>query len=174
MEFIFETNYDKKSLSTMAEILRKTIRKKRNKRTHILGWLVILFAILISIPSEGEEFIIDAKTIITWVVVIIMALTLIFEDKINGYIARKRMLAGTEKATTTFKEESYSSETKIGKSEFYYKNIKEITETDDYFVFVFDQSHAQIYDKKSISSGTVDEFREFIARKIEKEVQRIK
>ena len=39
MEFIFETNYDKKTVAAMAEALRKTIRKKRNKRTHILGWL---------------------------------------------------------------------------------------------------------------------------------------
>lgn len=174
MEFIFETNYDKRTLSIMAEALRKTIRKKRNKRTHIMGWIIVLLAILISIPSKGEEFVIDVNTIITWTVVAIMILVLIFEDRINGYIARKRMLTGTEKATTTFKEESYSSETKIGKSEFYYKNIKEIAETEDYFVFVFDQSHAQIYDKKSISGGTVDEFREFIARKTEKEVKKIK
>ena len=174
MEFIFETNYDQKGISAMAEALRKTVRKKRSKRTHILGWLIILFAILISIPAKGEEFILEARMIITWIVVLIMAITLIFEDKINGYIAKKRMVTGLDKATTTFKEENYIIETKIGKSEFYYKNIKEIAETDDYFVFIFDQSHAQIYDKKSISGGTVDKFREFITRKTEKEVQKIK
>ena len=36
MEFIFETNYDQKGISAMAEALRKTVRKKRSKRTHIL------------------------------------------------------------------------------------------------------------------------------------------
>lgn len=174
MEFIFETNYDQKGISAMAEALRKTVRKKRSKRTHILGWLIILFAILISIPVKGEEFVLETRMIITWIVVLIMAITLIFEDKINGYIAKKRMLTGMDKAKTTFKEENYIIETNIGKTEFYYENIKEIAETDDYFVFVFDQSHAQIYAKKGIASGNVDDFRKFIIEKTEKKIQEIK
>ena len=174
MEFIFETNYDAKGILAMAAVLRKTIRKKRNRRTHIMGWLVILMAILLVVPAKGEEFVIESSDIITWIVVIIMILVLIFEDKINAYIARKRMLKGTEKSITTFKEENYTSETKIGKSEFHYDNIKEIAETNDYFVFIFDQSHAQIYDKKGITSGTIDEFRKFISEKTKKEVQKIK
>lgn len=174
MEFIFETNYDTKAISTMAKAMRKTIRKKKNKRTRLIGWLVILLAISISIPSKGEDFTIEASHVITWIAVIIMALVLMFEDKMNGYIAQKRMLEGTEKATTIFKEDSYISETQIGKTEFNYENIKEIAETDDYFVFIFDYIHAQIYDKKSISSEMIDAFREFIAKKTEKEVQKIK
>ena len=98
----------------------------------------------------------------------------IFEDKINGYIAKKRMVTGLDKAKTTFKEEKYISETKIGKTEFYYENIKELAETEDYFVFVFDQSHAQIYAKKGIASGNIDDFRKFIIEKTEKKIQEIK
>lgn len=101
-------------------------------------------------------------------------LVLIFEDKINGYIAKKRMLTGTEKSKTIFKEESYISEMKIGKTEFHYENIKEIAETKDYIVFVFDQSHAQIYDKKALESKNIDDFIKFITEKTGKEVQRIK
>lgn len=173
MEFIFETNYDQKGISAMAEALRKTVRKKRSKRTHILGWLIILFAILISIPAKGEEFVLEARMIITWIVVLIMAITLIFEDKINGYIAKKRMVTGLDKAKTIFKEKKYISETKIGKTEFYYDNIKEIAETEEYIVFAFDQSHAQIYDKKSISGGTIEEFRKFIVEKTGKSIENI-
>ena len=61
--------------------------------------------------------------IITWLVIIVMIITLLFEDKINGYIARKRMITGMEKSITTFKEDSYISETNIGKTEFYYNTI---------------------------------------------------
>ena len=85
MEFVFETTYDQRAISEMAKALRKTIRKKRNKRTHILGWLVILFAILISIPEKGEQFVVTGSAVLTWIVVFIMILVLIFEDKINGY-----------------------------------------------------------------------------------------
>lgn len=173
MEFVFETNYDQKGISAMAEALRKTIRKKKSKRTHISGWIIILLAILISIPSKGEEFVLKARMVITWIVVLIMAITLIFEDKINGYIAKKRMVTGLDKAKTIFKEDKYISETKIGKTEFYYENIKELAETKDYFVFVFDQSHAQIYDKKGISGGTEEEFKKFIVEKTGKSIETI-
>lgn len=174
MEFVFETTYDQRAISEMAKALRKTIRKKRNKRTHILGWFVILFAILISIPEKGEQFVVTGSAVLTWIVVFIMILVLIFEDKINGYIAKKRMLAGTESVTVTFKEDGYVSTSSIGKSEWHYKNIQQIAETEEYFIFVFDQSHAQVYNKKGLVSGNIDDFRKFIAEKTEKEVQKIK
>ena len=46
MEFIFETIYDQKGISVMAEALRKTIRKKRSKRSHICAILIIILAVI--------------------------------------------------------------------------------------------------------------------------------
>ena len=173
MEFIFETIYDQKGVSVMAKALRKTIRKKRSKRTRIFGAIIVLCAIMLTIPEEGEEFIVTGSMIATWVTVGIMTLTLLFEDKINGYIARKRMLTGMHKSITTFKEDCYTSETELGKTEFYYNNIHVLAETDEYFVFLFKPNHAQIYDKKGMKQGSLDEFRSFIEQKTEKEFQRI-
>lgn len=171
MEFIFETKYDQKGITTMAKALRKTIRKKRSRRSHIFGIIIILCAILLSLPEKGEAFVITGNLVITWVAV--MAVTLLFEDKLNGYIARKRMLPGMDKSLVTFKEDSYLSETAVGKTEFYYNNINTIAETDEYFVFIFNQNHAQIYDKKGTKEGTIEGFRAFITQKTEKEIQRI-
>ena len=96
---------------------------------------------------------------------------LLFEDKINGYVARKRMLPGLDKAVVTFHEDCYCSETEIGKSELKYNKIIMLAETADYFVFVFSQSHAQVYNKHSITGGTLEEFREFIKGVTEREIQ---
>ena len=98
---------------------------------------------------------------------------MIFEDKLNGYIARKRMLPGLQKATVTFKAEGYHSETEIGSSEFKYSTIMLLVETANYFVFVFSQNHAQVYDKKSMTGGTMEEFRAFIKSATGKEIQNI-
>lgn len=173
MEFIFETIYDQKGISVMAEALRKTIRRKRSKRSRIWAVIIIIFALIISFPQK-EEFVLKSNTIITWIVVAIMIVVLLFEDKINGYIARKRIITGMNKSITTFKEESYISETNIGKTEFYYDNIKIIAETNEYFIFIFDQSHAQIYDKNGLKSGTLEEFKSFIERKTETKIEKIK
>jgi len=173
MEFIFETMYDQKGIAVMAEALRKTIRKKRSKKQHVWAMLIIILGIILSMPKNNEEFKITFNFIITWVAIITMVVVLIFQDKINGYIARKRMIAGMEKSITTFKEDSYISETNIGKTEFYYKNIQEIAENNNYFIFIFDQSHAQIYDKNGITKGSIDEFKKFITQKTEKEIQNV-
>ena len=160
MEFIIETIYNQESITAMAKTMRKTVRRKRNKRTRIAGWIIIILALLLTIPSKDKEFVLEANMIVTWIVVLIMGLVILFEDKINAYIAKKRMVKGTEKAVTEFKDESY-------------KNIIQIAETKEYFIFIFDNSHAQIYDKNKFTKGTVEEFRTFIYEKTGKEIKNI-
>lgn len=173
MEFKFETAYNQEAISVMAKAIRKTARKKRSRRSHIFGVVVIILALLLTLPLGDKEFVLDFRTIITWLVALILALTLIFEDAINGYVARKRMLPGLAKATVTFNEDGYHSETEIGSSEFKYSTIMMLAETADYFVFVFSRSHAQIYDKKSLTGGTMEEFRAFIKKATGKEIQNV-
>lgn len=173
MEFKFQTAYDQKAITSMAKALRKTVRKKRSRRSHVFGAIVIVLSIMLALPLGDEKFVLDFRTVITWLVSAILLFVLLFEDRINGYIARKRMLPGLAQATVTFHAEHYCSETEIGKSEFKYDNITHLAETVDYFVFIFSQSHAQIYDKKSISGGTLEEFRAFISGVTGKEIEKI-
>ncbi len=168
MEFIFETTYNQKALTAMAKGIRKTARKKRTKRSHIFGWIVIAIAILLTLADINDGFAITANKIVTWIATLVILVVLLFEDKINGYVARKRMLAGTEKSKATFSEEGFSSETEVGKTEWNYDRILMLAETKDYFIFVFSASHAQVYDKNNLSGGTVDEFRKFICERTEK------
>lgn len=92
MEFIFETHYDQKGISLMAKALRKTIRKKKSRRSHIWAIIIIILAIMLSLPEKNEEFVITFNLVATWAAVAIMASVLIFEDKLNGYIAKKECL----------------------------------------------------------------------------------
>lgn len=173
MEFRFETAYNQKAITTMAKAIRKTARRTRSRRSHVFGVIVMILAVLLTLPFGDKEFALDFKTVITWGVAAVLLFTLIFEDKINGYIARKRMLPGLDRATVTFREEGYHSETEIGSSDFKYDTIMLLAETEDYFVFVFSQSHAQVYNKKTIEGGTVEEFRKFITSVTGKTIQSI-
>lgn len=173
MEYRFETAYNQEALTVMAKALRKTVRKKRSHRSHILGTVVVILALMLTVPFGDKEFVLEFKTILTWFVAAVLIFTLIFEDKINGYVARKRMLPGLDKSLVVFGPDCYNSETPLGKSEFKYNNIIVLAETEKYFVFVFSQSHAQVYDKTSISGGTIDDFREFIKSVTGLEMQRV-
>ena len=173
MEFTFDTVYDQKAVTAMARGLRKTIRKKRSRRSHIFGWLVVLFILLLTVPLSGEKLVVEGRTIITWAAGAVILAALIFEDRLNAWFARRRMMPGTDRATSIFGEESYSSETAAGKTQWRYDNIREIAENSSYFVFVFDQRYAQVYDKRTMSGGTEEEFRDFIRSRTGKEIKRI-
>ena len=173
MDFKFETAYNQEAVTVMAKALRKTMRKKKSRRSHMLGVIVVIFAILLTLPLDGKEFVLDFRTVITWIVSAILVLTLLFEDKINGYIARKRMLPGLDKSVVTFNEDGYLSETPVGKSEFKYGNIVMLAETAEYFIFIFSQNHAQVYDKRTLSGGTQEEFRQFIQNVTGKKIQSV-
>ena len=170
MEFTIETQYNAKTMASMARALRKTIRKKHSRRSHIFGWTVVVLALLLLI-SHGFSF--DFRTISTSIAVLVILTVFLFEDRINGYVAYKRLLPGTEKAVTVFSENSFISTTDIGKSEWTYDKMILIAETADFFVFIFSASHAQLYDKRNIQGGTADDFRRFIETATEKQVQAI-
>ena len=68
MEFVFETDYDSKAMTAMARGLRKTVRKKHSRRSHIFGWIVIVLALLLSWPSDQ----VTGKDVITWIAAAIL------------------------------------------------------------------------------------------------------
>ena len=162
MNFKIETEYNIKTLTVMAKALRKTVRKKRNLRSRIIGIIVLILALLLILPLGGKVFTFDFRTIITIIAALVLLLTLIFEDKLNGYVAKKRMLPGLDKSIVTFYEDNYFSETPLGKSEFNYENVKYFAENSDYFVFIFSESHAQIYSKNGLTGCSTAEFRSYI------------
>ena len=174
MEFTFTTAYNQKAMTAMAYTLRKTIRKKHNRRSHILGWIIVVFGLLLSIPIGKDDFQISFQSVLTWVIVLILIIVLLLEDSINGYVARRRGLPGLEQATTTFTPEGYHSSTAVGSSDFHYNNIVMIAETNDYFVLIFSQSHAQVYDKSSITGGSIDSFRQFIQEQTGKTIYKVR
>ena len=172
--FTFETTYNQKAMTTMARALRKTVRKKHSRRSHIFGWIITVLALLLILPIGERTFTLDFRTVLTLIAILVIVVALLFEDQINGYIARKRMLPGTAFALCTFGEDGYVSETKAGKTEWKYDNIETIAETKDYFVFLFGKNHAQVYDKNSLQGGSIEEFRTFLVKKTEKEFWSVK
>lgn len=173
MEFTFTTAYDQKAMTAMARALRKTIRKKRSHRAHIFGWIVVVLGLLLTLPFGRDHYEVTARTVITWIAVVVILFVFFKEDAINGYIARKRMLPQLLSATTVFAAEGYHSSTEIGSSDFHYESIVAIAETADYFVFLFSKNHAQVYDKNSITGGTVDAFRTFIQNAAGHDIQKL-
>ncbi len=145
----FETDYNMETLTAMAKGLRKTVRRKRSRRVHIFAAVVLVLGILTILAT-------------------------VFEDRLNAWFARKRLLPGTEHAAATFEEDGYVSATGVTESRFSYAQIVAVAETARYFVFALSSHHTQAYDKRTIRGGSVEDFRAFIAEKTGKLVENIK
>ncbi len=165
MNFTFETAYTPASMSVMAKALRKTIRAKHSKRSHRFGFLVLLLGLILMLSAEAVTF----RLVLTVVALAAILLALIFEDRINGYFAYKRILPGTQSSIVQFYEDGYHSETAVGTSDFRYDSIVMLAEHKDYFILIFSASHAQLYDKHTLTGGSCEAFKSFISEKTRKE-----
>ncbi len=168
--YTIETHYDLKALTAMGKALRKTIRKKHSKRSHFLGILAVILGLLLLLATGFS----GVRSVLTLLAILVIVLALIFEDSLNGYVAQKRGLPGTEYAVTTFCEENYRSVTKIAESTFSYEPILRFARCGDCFVFVFSPNHGQVYDIRTLTGGSADDFAAFIERKTQKTLENIK
>lgn len=173
MEFTFITIYNQKATSAMARALRKTVRAKRSRRSHVFGWVVIAAGLYLSLPLGEESFQLSASTVVTWLSVLVVLSALLWEDRMNGYFAFKRKVPGLNTSTTTFTAEGYHSVTEVGISDFFYANISALAETKEYFVLILGKNHAQVYAKNGITGGSVEEFRAFIQEVTGKKIAKV-
>jgi len=169
MEYTFHTQYDLKAMTALARGLRKTIRRKHSRRSHVFGWAVVVIGILLML--NASEF--TLRTVVTALAIAAIVAAFAFEDRLNGAVALKRGLPGLHSSQCVFLEEEYHSKTELGESTFYYENIQMLAETKDYFILVMSANHGQVYDKTSMDIGKVEEFRRFICEKTGKEISAV-
>lgn len=172
MEFTFQSEYDTKALTALARTMRKTLRKKHSRISHIFAVVIIVLALLVVVPFGDKIFVWNTITFLDLVVAVALTATLLFEDRLNGYIARKRLMPGTENNTAVFGENSFTTVCEVGTTEWNYENVLLVAETSNYFVFLYSKNHGQIYTKASMTGGTLDEFRTFIEEKVGKKIQK--
>ncbi len=170
MKFTFTTKYDSKTMTALAKGLRKTTRSKRAKRSRTAGIVIGLLGIWL-IWQNG--FVLNLNNVITAVAVLLLLTPSLWEDRLNAYVGKKRMLSGLSSSVTTFGEENYTSVTEIGESSFNYDKVTELAELEDYFVFLFDKNYGQVYDKRHMEGGSVEDFRAFIQEKTGKIIKKI-
>ena len=175
MEFHFTTVYDHACMTAMAKALRKSVRRKRSRRTHLLGWLLILAVLLLWLPIISGRRSADFGDIVSLISIIFVAIVLWKEDSLNAFLAEKRMLPTSRRAEATFTDSGYRNVTEAAVTEWNYENIPlaAICDVGDYIVFALNKTFAQAYDKRSLSGGSVEEFYAFMAQKTGKTVEKI-
>jgi len=164
VKITLETKYDLPAMKALARGLRKTVRRKHSRRSHIMGWVVIVFGVIMLLSASE----INGNFIVTAIAVSAIVLSFCLEDTLNGLIAIRRGIPGLHSAVTEFDEDGYTSKTEVGESRFPYGNIICLAETKDYYLLLIGPNHGQVYSKSGITVGTEDQFKTLLEDKVSK------
>ena len=174
MTFEIHSDITNRSMTIASRAMRKVLRRKRSILWAIFGWSIFFINALLLIPFGGEPFTLDASTVISLLVEVMLLSVLLFQDRFNGMIARKNALAGTKDYHVAFGEESYTVVTEVTTSTFRYELIDAMAESQDYIIFLMKKRYAQPLDKRTLTGGTVEEFKRFLEEKTGKTFRRVK
>lgn len=174
MTFEIHSDITNRSMAVAARAMRKVLRRKRNIIWAIFDWSVFFINALLLIPFDGEPFTLDAGTVISLLVEVMLLSVLLFQDRLNGMIACKNTLAGTKKYHVAFDEDSYTVVTAATTSTFRYELIDALAESQDYIILLMKKRYAQPLDKRTLTGGTVEECKRFLEEKTGKEFRRVK
>ena len=174
MTFEIRSDITNRSMAIASRAMRRVLRRKRSIIWAIFGWSVFFINALLLIPFDGESFTLDASTMISLLVEVMLLSVLLFQDRFNGMIARKNALAGTKEYHVAFGEDSYTVVTAATTSTFRYELIDAMAESQDYMILLMKKRFAQPLDKRTLTGGTVEEFKRFLEEKTGKTFRRVK
>ena len=161
-------------MTIASRAMRKVLQRKSSILWAIFGWSVFFINALLLIPFDGEPFTLDASTVISLLVEVMLLSVLLFQDRFNGMIACKNTLAGTKDYHVAFGEESYTVITEVTTSTFRYELIDALAESQEYIILLMKKRYAQPLDKRTLIGGTVEEFKRFLEEKTGKTFRRVK
>ena len=174
MAFEIHSDITNRSMTIASRAMRKVLRRRRSILWAVFGWSLFFINALLLIPFDGEPFSLDVRTVTSLLVEVMLLSVLLFQDRFNGMIACKNTLAGTKDYHIAFGEESYTVVTEVTTSTFRYELIDAMAESQDYIIFLMKKRYAQPLDKRTLTGGTVEEFKRFLEKKTGKDFRHVK
>lgn len=169
---VIQTTLDRRAMTALARVSRKTLRRGRSSPVRLLAWFVVLvegFLTAVYIrggqPGWGTNLLLAA----------IMLAAILGEDPVSGALALRGIPSGSREVNAAFQDEScYVLRTQSGEEWRLYQQILLAAETRDYFVLFQDRRSGRIFDKKGFTWGTPEEFRALIQKKTGLKIQPVR
>ena len=168
MELKFKLNYDLKAMTVMAKAIRTGLQEEQNKKSKIIGWTVVALTLLILLFAKTFGW----MQIAALIFIAGFAAYLIWPDHVNGYLALRKLAAGMRTGQWLFRDDGYFSNTEAGESDYSYKNIFMMVESQGYMILVFHEGNAHIIDMSTVEGGTADDFRRLLRRETSLTIQK--
>lgn len=168
MEFTFELNYDFKAMTAMAKAMRAGLQEEQDKKSKIIGWGFAALVVVVLLTSGKFGWVQMAALVLVACFIAYM----IWQDRVNGFLALKKLPEKMRKGTWLFREDGYFSNTEAGESDYTYESIFAMVESGNYIFLAFHTGQAHIIDLATIQGGTADDFRRLLRKKTSLTIQK--
>lgn len=166
-----QTTVDRRAMTALAKMARKTLRRGRNGPVRMLAWFVVAVEGLLvyaTLRAGGEGWLVNA------LLGVFMLGCILGEDTVNGLVGLRQVAPGSREVNAAFQEKYYVHRTQGAETWWNYDQIRAVAETEDYFALLLGKSQGQVYDKKGFSWGTPEDFRTLIQQKTGLRVQKVR
>lgn len=170
---VIQTTIDHRAMTALARMTRKTMRRGRNGPVRVLAWFVVLLegyltAIYLRAGVGGWH--------VNALLGGIMLACILGEDRVNGAIGLHRTPPNSREVNTAFqeKESCYICRAQSGERWWLYSQVAAAVETKDYFALLLDRKQGQVFDKRGLTWGTMEELRELIRKKTGLKIQHVR
>lgn len=165
MEFINDTNYNKKSLNALNRLAGQTIDpgKKRIYRIVcvVIGALALADGFYLQAVKQMEG-IVPSLVVVYGLLLLFLGL---FWYQFQYYTSKRMMTRGMQTCHYHFEEDGFSSKTQLTDTSYYYHNLFAISENDNFYALFLDSKHGIIIDKSGFTKGDSHSFASFLEEK---------
>lgn len=169
MEFTFTTHYDIETMVLMSRAVRKTARKKSTIIRYFFLTVIFILCVILTSPVAAGKLPLAGPVILVWVVLVMLVLSLVFEDQLNGRLGAARALVRNDTVRASFTPEGYVTESTMGRTEWSYDKVLYIAESENYIILLLSTNHGQAYDKRTMTGGSIEAFRGLLKEWTEKD-----
>lgn len=168
---VIQTTVDRRAMTALAKMARKTLRRGRNGPVRMLAWFVVGVECLLvyaTLRAGGDGW--QANALMG----AFMMGCILGEDTVNGLVGLRQVSPASREVNAAFQDKCYVHRSQAAETWWNYDQIKAVAETEDYFALLLGKSQGQVYDKKGFSWGTQEEFRTLIQQKTGLRVQKVR
>lgn len=154
---VIQTTIDRRAMTALARVSRKTLRRGRSMPVRTLAWFVVVLEAFLTVSYLRGGF---GSWLPNTLMGLFMLGCLLLEDRVNGAVSLRQIEADSRVVNAVFQEDScYVHRTQAGESWWAYSQIKLAAETGDYFVLLTDRARGQVYDKRGFTWGDAGQLR---------------
>jgi hypothetical protein len=174
MQFVNDTNYDKKSLSAFNRLAGQTIDSKRHRFHRILcivfGAVGLSSGCYLQLIAQKEGILPS----VSYLYGILFLFVGIFWYPFQNYISKWKLSQGIKSFHFEFDLESFRCENQLTSSNYQYQSLSSISENEHWFALFSDNKQGMILAKSGFSIGDPNDFASFLEEKTKLTIRKVK